>query len=77
MPQARVRIIRHAGVDFIEIPDVDFCGREILVRLLPTDNPAHVAVECMKQLADFGKRAQLAPVDNIVVSVRKKVIQPN
>jgi len=70
-------MIRHAGVTFIEIPNVDFCGREILVRVLPTDNPAHVAVECMKQLADFGKRAQLAPVNDIVVPGKKKIIQPN
>ena len=78
MPQAATRMIKHAGATFIEIPNVDFCGREILVRLLPTDNPAHVAVECMKQLAEFGSRAQLAPIsENIVIPKKKKVIQPN
>ena len=74
MPQAAVRIIKHAGATFIEIPNVDFCGREILVRVLPTDNPTHVAVECMKQLAEFGKRAQLAPLPASILVPEKKII---
>lgn len=68
MPQVAIRMIKFKDATFIEIPNCDFCGREILVRVLPTDDPGHVAMECMKQLAEFNKRAVLAPINSKIIT---------
>jgi len=78
MPQAAVRVIRHAGATFIELPEVQFNGREILVRVLPTDDPANLAVTCMKQLKKLMSRESLSAINNAgIAAPRKKIIRPN
>lgn len=70
MAQAVVRMIKHGGATFIELPEVNFNGREILVRVFPTDNPANVAVECMKILKE-----SISPTN--IITPRQKIIKPN
>jgi len=80
MPKAMIRMIKHAGVTFIELPEVGFNGREILVRVLPTDNPANLAVTCMKQLKSLMTREALADINSagiVAVPKKRKLIVPN
>ena len=80
MPQAVTRMIRHAGATFIELPEVTFNGREILVRVLPTDDPGNLAVVCMKQLKSLMSRESLASISSqgvIAVPQKRKIIKPN
>jgi len=67
MPQALVKMIDcnsrlKPGERFIELPEVSFNGREILVRVLPTDDPANVAVVCMKQIKELMTRDTVASI---------------
>lgn len=78
MPQAVVRIINHKGATFIELPEINFNGREILVRVLPTDDPAHLAVTCMQQIKNLMTRESIAAISSSgILAPSKKIIKPN
>lgn len=78
MPQAIIRIVNVAGATFIELPEVNFNGREILVRVFPTDDPAHLSVTCMQQLKQLMTRESIAEIRSSgILAPSKKVIKPN